>query len=141
MNYFVGILNVKMITLKEKEFGCEKFQWKDTRKENFMFWFRSWSYLIRSSFSSCPFLLNSLFCFVIGCIQQFHCLIILPNNFFGFAVELFSTPKREKQVSSTRERNYCVLRRCDCAKFKIFLSVEKFWSALRSSVRTTVINF
>lgn len=97
MNYFVGILNVKMITLKEKEFGCGKFQWKDTRKENFMFWFRSWSYLIRSSFSSCPFLLNSLFCFVIGCIQQFHCLIILPNNFFRFAVELFSTPKRENK--------------------------------------------
>lgn len=97
MNYFVGILNVKMITLKEKEFRCGKFQWKDTRKENFMFWFRSWSFLIRSSFSSCPFLLNSLFCFVIGCIQQFHCLIILPNNFFRFAVELFSTPKREKK--------------------------------------------
>ena len=58
-----------------------------------------------------------LFCFLIGCIQQFYWLTIVLNNFFRFEVELFSTPKKKKK-SSTRKRNYCVLSGCACAKLR-----------------------
>ena len=51
MNYFVWILNPKIISLREKDFGCDKYLWKDTRKVNFTFWLRNWNNLITSSSS------------------------------------------------------------------------------------------
>ena len=98
-------LHAKAIMPREKDFGCGKFLWKDTRKESSMFWLRNWSYLITSS-SSTTLLLDilifhsyawqCLFCFLIGCIHKLHWLIILWNNFFSFRVEFFSTQKRIK---------------------------------------------
>ena len=75
-----------------------------------MFWLRRWSYLILSSSST--LLLNflifsqwclTMFCFLIGCIQQFHWLIIVSNNFFRFEVEFFSTPKKKKNPVQGKE--------------------------------------
>ena len=37
----VGIINTKMILLREKVFVCGKCLWKDTQKESFMFWLRN----------------------------------------------------------------------------------------------------
>ena len=106
MNFFACILNAKIIILRQKDLGCSKFLWKDIRKESSMFCLRNWSYLITSSSLSTLLLdilifhsdvCQCLFCFLIGCIQQLHWLIILSNNIFRFGVELFSTPKRKKK--------------------------------------------
>ena len=64
------------------------------------------------------------FCFLIGCIQQFHWLIILSNNFFTLELNFFQL-QNGKKISSTRKINYSILSRCACAKLKIFLSAEK----------------
>ena len=52
MNYDVCILNVTIIILRQKDFGCGKLLWRETQKESFMLWLRNWSYLITSSSSS-----------------------------------------------------------------------------------------
>ena len=48
VNYFVWILNTKVI-FRGKDYGFDKFLWRDTRKESFMFWLRNWSYLMTGS--------------------------------------------------------------------------------------------
>ena len=133
MNYFVWNLNARII-LRGKNYRCDKFLWKGTQKDSFMFWLRNWSYLIRSS-SSSTLLHNilifhsdasqSLFCLIICYIQQFHWRMILSNNSFRFGVDFFSTPKRKKE-SITRKRNYCVFSTFACTKLDIFLSTKKF---------------
>ena len=135
VNYFVWILNTKVI-FRGKNYGFDKFLWRDTRKESFMFWLRNWSYLMTGSSSSTLLLeilifhgdiSQSLFCLIICWIQQFHWLITLSNNLLHFGVPIFfNFSLKRKKISSTRKKNYCVFSRCVWAKLKIFLSMEKF---------------
>ena len=37
--------------INRKNFGCNKYLWKDTRKVNYIFWLRNWNNLITSSSS------------------------------------------------------------------------------------------
>ena len=78
VNYFVWILNTKVI-FRGKNYRFDKFLWRDTRKESFMFWLRNWSYLMTSSPSSTLLLeilifhgdiSQSLLCLIICWIQQ-----------------------------------------------------------------------
>ena len=39
------------MSLREKDFGCDKYLWKDTRMVNFILWLRNWNNLITSSSS------------------------------------------------------------------------------------------
>ena len=95
-----------------------------------MFWLRDWSYMIASSSSSTLLLdilnlhsgvLQSFFCLIICCIQQFYWLIILSNNLFHIGVEFFFNSKTDKKISSTRKRNHCVFSRFACGNLKMFL--------------------
>ena len=60
-----------------------------------------------------------LFCLIIYCNQQFHCLMILQNNLFHFRVEFFSTPKR-KIISSRRKRKLLCFQQVRLRKVKNF---------------------
>ena len=116
--------------LKRKWFWVRQIFTERYLKEAFMIWLRNWNYFDHEFFfkhiatwyfdSSQP-MFHSVF--RSRCIQQFHWLIILLNNFFCFGGNFFSIPNRKK-ISSKMKRNYCVFSRCACAKLKIFLSME-----------------
>ena len=142
VNHFDWILNARVI-LRGKDYGCGKFLWKDTRKESFMFWLRNWSYLITSS-SSTTLLLDilifhsdvsqSLFCLIICCIQQFHCLMMLSNNFVCFKVDFFFNSKTEKKFPVQGKKITVFLVRALTSSQKFSCLGKNFRSGLRPSL-------
>ena len=111
MNYFVCILNAKIIIYWEKDFGCKKTledYGKTLERCVSCALLRNWSYLIMSSSSSALLLdilifhsdvPQCLFCLLIGCIQQFHWLI------FPADTDVFKTSSgRFKKVTTSYDQ-------------------------------------